>query len=118
MLGSMLPLSCLTHSGLSVATTNKRAKATVTAWEKMSHVLRINEILFHDATLRTRVVPGHAAGGGEVPRLWAERFAGRGQAGGATARLRRDGEPGLHRGGHRAKGRCPAGAPRPVLERT
>jgi hypothetical protein len=35
---------------LSVATTNNTATDTVTAWEKMSHVLRITEILFHDPT--------------------------------------------------------------------
>jgi dinuclear metal center YbgI/SA1388 family protein len=33
------------HSGLSVDTTKNKATATVTVWEKISHVLRINEIL-------------------------------------------------------------------------
>jgi hypothetical protein len=43
------------HSGLKVPTTNSTATATVTAWEKMSQILRM--------TLNERMSDGNAGGG-------------------------------------------------------
>ena len=41
--GSGKPLRSFTQSGFNVATTNSNATATVTAWEKMSQVLRMEK---------------------------------------------------------------------------
>ncbi len=40
-LGRSMPPARCSHSGLSVATTKSTASSTVTAWEKISQVLRM-----------------------------------------------------------------------------
>src|SRR5687767_2290515 len=106
------------HSGFSVATTNSTATATVTAWEKISQVLRMKEGEWDGLTQRSGDVPALAAGRGAVPRLWAERFAGGGPRRDRAHRFRRHREPRADRSGRGRRRRHHRRAPWPDLART